>query len=64
MWKEPEYLKYYFKINGVEIWSKAYDSYSQAIYFFNKEGQLHARFSDCEKNYDWKKCAKLFGDEK
>ena len=60
---QNDYLPYYFKINGVEIYAKAFNNYSKTIYFFTKDGKLQAQFSDCERNYDWKKCEKLFGDK-
>jgi len=65
MKKNPssDYLPYYFKINEIEIYHKAYDRYSNTIYFFTKDGKLQAQFSDCERNYSWPKCAKLFGDK-
>ena len=58
-----EFLPYYFKINGVEIYYKAYDKYKGTIYFFSKDGMIHAQFSDCDSNYSWPKCEKLFGDK-
>jgi hypothetical protein len=58
-----EFKTYYFKINGVEIHAKAFNEYSKTMYFYNKDNKLQAQFSDCEKNYNWKKCEKLFGDK-
>ena len=63
MGKELKYEPYFY-INGVGILYKTWNDYSKAMYFFSEDLKLVATFHDCEKNYNWIKCAKLFGDAK
>lgn len=63
MSKEIKY-KPYFYLNGVGILYKTYSEEHNIMYFFSEDLKLQASFHDCERNYGWQKCAKLFGDAK
>ena len=63
MSKEIKYEPYFY-LNGVGIHHKAWSKETKTMYFFTEDMRLQATISDCERHYDWVKCAKLFGDKK
>jgi hypothetical protein len=52
-----------FYMNGVGIHHKTYDKPSKRMYFYKEDLTLHKVISNVKLNYDWLKCAKLFGDK-
>jgi hypothetical protein len=63
MTKEIKY-KPYFYINGVGIHHKSWSKENSTMFFFTEDLKLQMSIHDCQSNYPWPKCIKLFGDSK